>query len=97
MPTLTLEVPAEMLAALEKKATQKQRSLDEEALDALSERVAEVPRRQPGPVFMTEEIVAPFIIPHPPGVPVEPIFKGEYKPDFSALIKELKELEELGK
>ncbi|MBY0228717.1 MAG: hypothetical protein K2W96_05500 [Gemmataceae bacterium] len=100
MPTLSLEVPADVLAALAERATREGSEVDELALDALRGKVLEPPRtaqREPGNVFLTEEESAPFVIPHPPGVPVVPVFKGEYQPDFSSLIKELKEQEEATK
>ena len=85
MPTLTLDVPAEMLAALEKKATQKKCSVEDEILAVLGESVCRATSpsrpRQPGPVFFTDEIVAPFDIPHPPGVRVRVVDRGPRRPD----------------
>ncbi|MBY0231139.1 MAG: hypothetical protein K2W96_17780 [Gemmataceae bacterium] len=104
MPTLTLEVPQETLAELQKRAARKGRTVEEEArerLDRLDEPTApesqapEPPRgHEPGPVFVTEEMmaphmVAPCMLPLAGGVPLKMEFVGPYQPDWDSVFREL--------
>ncbi len=95
MPSLTLsDVPADLLAALERSAQAGGRSVEEEVMEAIRQSVAPAPpRREPGPIFMTEEITAPFHIPHPPGVKVKAKFMGPRQPDVAGLLRDLEAME----
>ncbi len=97
MPTLVLQdVPADVYAKLAESASRRQVSPEEEVKRLLRERfgddrngapqtevpnTAAKPARQPSPIFMTEEIPAPFSLPRPgEGVVVKAVWGGKRRP-----------------